>query len=281
MTEKRVRILLAVAIAIIVLVFCMVFFRFPSNVGADFIYTTDENGNAIIGGYSGEKTTLEVPAEIDGHKVIAIGSSAFAGNRKDTKKIVLPAGVQTIGEEAFAFAEQLQTVVLPEGLTHIGARAFYGCRALKAPDLPQSLVSIGDEAFYGCTGLGKMKIPASLTFIGIDAFASSQTLILDVSDNEMAAAYAKEHFLETGTLSDHTVYLIVVIVTTALMLALAVILIQYVTRAMALRRVKKADGNGTATGKRAAGKEKGSRGIKEDTTNAPRTDGTGDTESQN
>jgi len=70
---------------------------------------------------------LVIPAEQDGKKVVSVGNSAFAR------------------------ANNLVEAHIPEGVTYIGAYAFRGCKNLKAVYLPASLQTLGFAAF-GKTG---------------------------------------------------------------------------------------------------------------------------------
>lgn len=87
----------------------------------------------------------------------------------DDNFIVVPEGVTSIGENAFAGCD-LSWVMLPDTLTHIGDNAFYGCADLQDVYFPDSLTEIGDRAFYHCRSLREVSIPVSVTKIGRLAF---------------------------------------------------------------------------------------------------------------
>ena len=98
-----------------------------------------------------------------------IGYYEFRG-RRDIQKLVLTAGVKTIGVGAFWGCTGLTSVTFPLGLTSIGYKAFSACTGLTSVTLPTGLTSIGYSAFYGCTGLTSVTLPKGLTSIGRSAF---------------------------------------------------------------------------------------------------------------
>jgi hypothetical protein len=105
------------------------------------------------------------------------------------------AGVETIGDLAFAFCTSLETVSLPAAIT-VGTYAFLDCESLTEMSLPAATTidfsafsgctslttvsltaatSIGADAFYGCTNLTAVSLPVA-TFIGAWAFYDCTSL---------------------------------------------------------------------------------------------------------
>ena len=84
--------------------------------------------------------------------------------------LVIPAGVTSIGTQAFSGCSGLASVEIPSSVTSIGENAFSRCSGLTSVEIPSSVTSIGDYAFYGCSGLTSVEIPASVTSIGSGAF---------------------------------------------------------------------------------------------------------------
>ena len=66
------------------------------------------------------------------------------------KHIVVPDGIELIGDHAFCSCRSLQSITLPNSTTSIGYSAFGGCESLQSITLPESLTSIGDFAFVEC-----------------------------------------------------------------------------------------------------------------------------------
>lgn len=61
--------------------------------------------------------------------------------------IILPPGIEEIGEDALEGASNLATIEIPDNVTKIGDRAFANCRSLRQINFPDGLKVIGREAF--------------------------------------------------------------------------------------------------------------------------------------
>ena len=79
----------------------------------------------------------------------------------DEPHVVIPEGVEIIGEGAFLGYSRLTSVEFPSTLTSIGRYAFYES-GLTSVELPSSLNSIGREAFRRCTGLRVLVPPCQV-----------------------------------------------------------------------------------------------------------------------
>ena len=99
-------------------------------------FTTETEIDAEI------KDTVQIPEEIDGKTVTAIGNSAFEG------------------------CESLRSIEIPASVTSIGDSAFAGCEILRSIEIPASVTSIGKCAFSGCYSLSNIKFQLPETAIG-------------------------------------------------------------------------------------------------------------------
>ncbi|MBR5060905.1 MAG: leucine-rich repeat protein [Prevotella sp.] len=128
-------------------------------------------------------------------------------NGSEVKDLVIPSGVTSIGQWAFANCKSITSVTIPNSVTYIGTAAFNSCPNIAAvyisdlaswcgitfvtgdsnpllsahrlflngnevKDLviPSTVTSIGADAFQDCTGLTSVTIPNSVTTIGGYAF---------------------------------------------------------------------------------------------------------------
>lgn len=102
-----------------------------------------------------------------------IGTGAFAGS--DVESVVLPAGLQGIGDYAFYECGALKDLNIQEtGVRLIGKQSFFNCRSLVDVLLPATLRSVGDECFMK-SGVKSLSLP-SLIECGDYAFAEMPEL---------------------------------------------------------------------------------------------------------
>ena len=146
-----------------------------------------------------------LPSEIDGKRVVAIGSGVFYGY--EMTSVVIPAGVTNMFGATFSSASGLTNItvaadnpayksvdgvlytkdgktlvawprakggdaVVAPGTEYIGDAAFYCNYNLTSVSLPASLKSIGNNAFGYCQNesFTSVTIPASVETIGTEAF---------------------------------------------------------------------------------------------------------------
>ena len=65
----------------------------------------------------------------------------------------IPAGVTSVGDEAFIYCINLSGITMPLGLTSIGTNAFFHCESLSSVVIPSSVTNIGYSAFWACNDL--------------------------------------------------------------------------------------------------------------------------------
>ena len=90
--------------------------------------------------------------------------------------LVIPAGIVSIGNCAFAGCTSLTSVTIPDGVTSIGFAAFQDCVSLTSVTIPDSVTEIFDYAFTRCTSLTSVTIPDSVTEINMYVFNGCTSL---------------------------------------------------------------------------------------------------------
>lgn len=111
-----------------------------------FAYSENDDGTVTITGGNIVTPNLEIPAELEGKKVSAIGMNAFTGNNVITD-LVIPEGVTTLYWYCFNTCENLETVTLPDSLEFIDSWAFERCSKLKTINVPANVTRINGGAF--------------------------------------------------------------------------------------------------------------------------------------
>lgn len=134
-----------------------------------------EDGTAAIQSYKGEESVIEIPAEIDGKKITAIGKGAFEEN-ESVEKIIVPKGVELIEKNAFKGCISLEEAVLPESCTNIGVSAFEDCKILRKLNLPQNLTALSRKLLKNCKSLENLDIPSGVAKIEDQALYYCESL---------------------------------------------------------------------------------------------------------
>ena len=94
------------------------------------------------------------------------------------ESLVIPEGVEMVGENAFYKCKNLLEVTFPSSLRELEEKAFFRCEGLTALDLPEGLEVIGVDTFAFCDGVeGDVYIPASCRKIRAYAFSSKDSKI--------------------------------------------------------------------------------------------------------
>ncbi|AOS47481.1 hypothetical protein HMPREF9005_1324 [Actinomyces sp. oral taxon 178 str. F0338] len=165
--------------------------------------TTDQNGfeidaNGVLLRYTGSASDITIPG-----KATAIADEALRGTTAE--RITVPATVRTIGDRAFADAQQLKALVFedtadhPSQLTAIGAEAAANTPALTEVAVPSKAASLGEGAFAD-SGITRLSLPDSLTSIPARLVKNSSLLTEAVVGNAVTeigeAAFSAAHSLK-------------------------------------------------------------------------------------
>lgn len=97
--------------------------------GLAYAVNADGTSCTIVGIGNCTDKNVEIPEEIDGYNVTAIG------------------------EKAFADCTDITSIIIPNTVTSIGQRAFYGCTGITEMTIPASVTDIGLQIFYKASNL--------------------------------------------------------------------------------------------------------------------------------
>ena len=142
----------------------------------EFSYIPFRDGIKITK-YTGESAYPNVPAEIAGKRVLALGMEVFSGS-PDLRSVALPEGIEEIGDRCFAECGSLEAVGLPVSVRHIAYEAFRGCGSLRSITFHKHVHYVGDYCFYLCKGLQSVTFDAAChdVTLGFNCFQECESL---------------------------------------------------------------------------------------------------------
>ncbi len=129
--------------------------------------------------------------------VTTVKNFAFA-YAQNLMSLTVPDSVTSLGDNTFRSCTKLESVTLGTGLTFIGANTFISCTSLKSIVIPEGVKTIGYIAeekecggsFTGCSALTEVSLPATLTNIYLLSFSECKALT-KISFAGSAADWAK------------------------------------------------------------------------------------------
>lgn len=161
-----------------------------------------EDGTIRLDGYLGEgEGTAVVPDNVFGYPVTVIGETAFM-SETGVKHVILPEGITTIEDQAFANNSEIESIQLPGTLQKIGYSAFEFCHGLKEITIPEGVTFIDTDAFWGCENLKLIVLPSTLEEIGEGgAFYNSMLseILFIIPEGSFAEQYCRENELTCVT----------------------------------------------------------------------------------
>ncbi len=125
-----------------------------------YSYMILDDGTIMISDCDTDKsiTELNIPSELNGKKVTAIGNHAFS-LMTWLRKLILPEGITYIGESAFS-ACGFDIVELPSTLMYIDNNAFAVCDYIKFTNYPKGV----EEWKKVTVGSGNSSLTRNVTF---------------------------------------------------------------------------------------------------------------------
>ena len=132
-------------------------------------------------------TEVQIP-----NSVTTIGDAAFA-DAEELASITLPLGLKAVSRYMLA-GTAVTSVVLPEGVTDIGKGAFEDCSRLRSVFFPLSLRRIGDQAFSYCVNLQEIYSNAATPpqVLGDNAFEGVQGIQVLLPDEATTRRYQND-----------------------------------------------------------------------------------------
>ncbi len=217
----------------IILAVLMVFTAIPLNnvmataadlSGFKFLYN-DARTKVTVSSYSGSKTSVEIPSEVNGIPVVGIDSYTFA-DCANLEEVIIPDSVTQIGAHAFdgtaiyknhmsAYPKEplyidghliackgtydSGEIVIAGGTKSVASFAFEGVSTLKSITVPASLVHIGSYAFKDCIALDTINFVSmdGIKSIGTNAFINTAYAV-DEANWDGGALYVGNHIVDSN-----------------------------------------------------------------------------------
>ena len=127
------------------------------------------NNDTVLYTVLGKIKTVEIP-----ETVTRVYQEAFKDSA--VEKVICPASLKIIENNAFAEAHHLKEVEFKGKVTEMESCAFRDCESLTKAIIPDGVTEISWGCFLRCTGLEKVDIPAEITYIDSGAFGECSGL---------------------------------------------------------------------------------------------------------
>ena len=121
------------------------------------------------------------------YSVISIGESAFAG-AEELKSVSIPSSVRRIGDKAFSDCTGLQSLVFPGSTPSIGEKAFENCRSLTSLSFGSDWSAIDFQLFADSESIKEVFIPARVNRItGLKKLVSLEKIEVDANNRHFSS----------------------------------------------------------------------------------------------
>ena len=126
-------------------------------------------------------------------------------------KVILPNNITEIGDDVFAYCNELSAIEIPNSVNKIGIKAFKGCKSLKSIAIPGSVETIRGEAFKDCSALANVTLENGIRNIEGNVFQGCSSLtkvVIPNSVRNMGGEVFESCFnLESAKLSENVNYI--------------------------------------------------------------------------
>jgi len=183
---KKIKQLLTMAVIVFAIMFCSSMSAFALTEGEWEFKLLDNE--VTITKYLGNGGDVVVPETIAGCPVTNIEDQNYKNRAGDVFEDVdittleIKAKIKQLNQALAYKQKNLKKVILPDGIESIGDSAFYGCESLVTINIPSSVKKIGAQTFAECTSLKTLSLPAGIETIGHKIFSFSGITEIDLSN---------------------------------------------------------------------------------------------------
>lgn len=160
---------------------------------SDYFYRIDNEKITILR-YVGNDAQVIIPTKIAGYDVVSIGANSKQESYMHYETDPY-GGVAVLYDGVFTDYSTITSVTIPAGIASIGYNAFGNCKNLISITIPDSVTEISEMAFTGCTDLNAIHIPRGVTNIGAFAFDGLANCISFIVDEQNSNYSSKDGVL--------------------------------------------------------------------------------------
>lgn len=111
----------------------------------------EADGQITLLQWKGSAPQVQVPEQIEGTPVTAVGRKAFLSDKR-VQEVALPESIRVVGDWAFAYCSRLARIALPRHAVSFGKGAFLQCEKLEQITLTRHGENFFPEAENVCIG---------------------------------------------------------------------------------------------------------------------------------
>lgn len=140
--------------------------------------------------------------------IVASWEEIRIANKLRVKKVIMVAEqFKTIPYRAFEGCDAFEEIILPWGIQEIGEQAFYNCSALEMIDIPGSVSTIPKGIFDGCSALRAIELLSGIETVDITGWSDLPSLKSVVSASSIKDFLIQDSLEKTYTYEDTSDYL--------------------------------------------------------------------------
>lgn len=155
-------------------------------------------GEIGLGIFNSEAPHLKELQLLDG--VTGFGYLSFYGT--GIENLIIPGSVKKLGNQTFAYCQNLKNVEIMEGVPSIGTAMFTTCKNLKTIKIPKSVTTISQSAFNFCSSISDVYYAGTKDDWNNIRFLSGNDSIFKASIHYNAIGTAAPKIISTPTVQN-------------------------------------------------------------------------------
>lgn len=175
-------------------------------------YTKESDGTLTLTRLKQLVDTIIIPSRIGRSRVTRIDHGACNFSRETLvwcnwdgpTKLMIPEGIISIGDDAFAGCIKLKDITIPDGVESMGKYTFCHCYSIETIQLPDTIKTIENGCFENCASLKRIELPKKLRYLSARLFSVCYKLE-EICINEGAEYILSDAFEKCTSLKSLTI----------------------------------------------------------------------------